>query len=216
MRTPLGPRLLLVLVVCVGQLALACSSDGDSGQAPGGGTTSANVKTCITDADCAGGKVCYATDDPADRYCTTACKQNADCEKQQLCPSFATLDEADCRGAKSVGGKDACQIFDSSLGPKGCAGKNPKPKGPDTNVPSCTQDGDCGAGKGCYQTDDPADAYCTPLCDGNETCAFQVLCPSLEVLEESDCRQKSSDKKGVCQIFDSSLGPKGCGEAKPR
>ncbi len=170
----------------------------------------------MNDADCPSGKGCYQTDDPADRYCTSICTDNAECGKQLLCPSLATLDEADCRSAKSTEGKSLCQVFDGSAGPKACTAKKAEPKAPDTNVKTCREDADCGAGKGCYQTDDPSDAYCTQLCaDDDGTCPFQVDCPSLAVLKESDCRGKSSAKTGVCQIFDNSLGPKGCASRAP-
>lgn len=198
--------------------AMACSDDGDSGTAPGKGgvgNTSADVQSCVTDTDCPSGNGCYQTDDPADRYCTAICTTNAECRKQLRCPSLATLDERDCRGGKSATGSSLCQVFDGSAGPNACKGGKADPKGPDTNVKSCTNDADCGAGKGCYQTADAADSYCTPLCTDSATCPFQVDCPSLKVFEESDCREKSSEKKGVCQIFDNSLGAKGCASRAP-
>ena len=80
----------------------------------------------------------------------------------------------------------------------------------------CTTDADCAADQGCY-TKAASDAYCTKLCTEQTECPNQFSCPSLAVLAEPDCRDLPNHQggKGVCQMFDLSLGPNACKALSP-
>lgn len=91
----------------------------------------------------------------------------------------------------------------------GCSSSS-NPSGPPTPQ-ACTVDADCPGGQGCYETQGGADGYCSALCVADGECSGQYLCPTLEPFAEPDCRQvPDHGGKGVCQIYDRSLGPNAC------
>lgn len=99
----------------------------------------------------------------------------------------------------------------------GCSSSDTEKGSAATTTPhACTTDADCAADQGCYTGAAP-EAYCTRLCTEETECPNQSYCPSLSVLAEPDCRDLPNHRggKGVCQLFDLSLGPNACKAVPP-